>query len=289
MMFLQPAYFFPKTQSYCVLGVLSILFYANPGLLAQSQPSSRTLASAGGGFLGVGVAEINPDRAKVLKTPADALVEITRVEPGTPADGAGIKTGDVVLQFNGQPVESVEQFVHKVRDATPGHRIKIVVIRNGMTQTLTVVLGTRKAREPRAELFPVPGPQSMPGFDNPVLMMPGMGENGQGLALGVEVEALSPQLAEYFGVQNGVLVRSVKKDTPASLAGFRAGDVVVKVDGTRIEHPGDLLAAVHAPRSSKTLTVRIFRDHREMTLSPVFDDKANSEQDENAPRDPDRK
>ena len=92
------------------------------------------------------LAEIDANRAKELKLKEDYGVEITRVEENSPAEKAGVKAGDVVLEYNGQRVEGMEQFGRMVRETPPGREVKLTISRNGATQTLTAVLGSRKFR-----------------------------------------------------------------------------------------------------------------------------------------------
>src|ERR1700677_2219352 len=100
----------------------------------------------GGTYLGVNIAEIEANRAKELRLKEDYGVEITRVEENSPAEKAGVKAGDVVLEYNGQRVEGMEQFGRMVRETPPGREVKLTVSRNGATQTLTATLGSRKGR-----------------------------------------------------------------------------------------------------------------------------------------------
>src|SRR5580704_13758692 len=79
--------------------------------------------------------------------------------------------------------------------------------------------------------------------------------------LGIEAESLNPQLGEYFGVKEGVLVRSVVKGSAAEKAGIRAGDVLVKVDDTKVTTAGEVTGAIHASRSKKTFPIELVRDH----------------------------
>src|ERR1700684_2075028 len=77
---------------------------------------SRFMITPPGSYLGVGIQEITGDRAKALKLPSDTGVEITRVAPDSPAEKAGLKSGDVILQINGIKVESLEQSSKLVRE-----------------------------------------------------------------------------------------------------------------------------------------------------------------------------
>ena len=79
----------------------------------------------GGTYLGVNLAEIDANRAKELKLKEDYGVEITRVEENSPAEKAGVKAGDVVLEYNGQRVEGMEQFGRMVRETPPGREVKL--------------------------------------------------------------------------------------------------------------------------------------------------------------------
>ncbi len=85
--------------------------------------------------------------------------------------------------------------------------------------------------------------------------------------LGIECEALGSQLAAYFGVKEGVLVRSVGKDTAAEKAGMRAGDVIVKVDGEAVSQVQEISSLVRAARGKRTFPIVVVRDKKEVTLT----------------------
>src|ERR1700674_706232 len=102
--------------------IVPIVFMTASLATSQAPPSvSRVAApSASGSFLGVGIQEIDGNRAKELKLPEEAGVEVTRIAPDSPAEKAGIKTGDVVTQYNGQRVEGMDQFSRMVRETPAG-------------------------------------------------------------------------------------------------------------------------------------------------------------------------
>ena len=95
---------------------------------------------------------------------------------------------------------------------------------------------------------------------------------------GLMVENLTPQLGDFFGAKNGkgVLVRSVEKGSRAEQAGFRAGDVIVKVNGESISDSGDFTHAMHG-RKSSTVTVSIIREKKEQNITLTVPERNQSE------------
>jgi len=85
--------------------------------------------------------------------------------------------------------------------------------------------------------------------------------------LGIECESLGSQLAGFFGVKEGVLVRSVAKDSAAEKAGIRAGDVIVKVDSEAVTSAHEITSLVRAARSKHNFQVVVVRDKKEVSLS----------------------
>jgi len=243
-------------------------------------PEPAIFFQSGGTYLGVGVKEITAERAKALKLREEHGVEITMVEPDSPADKAGLKPGDVVLEYNGQRVEGTAQFVRLVRETPPGRTVRLTVFREGSTQTVTATVAERKGRA-----FSFRGPNideevriRIPRIDA-LPDVPRVTMSWRTALLGIEGEPLKDsQLGDYFGVKDGVLVRSVMKDTPAEKAGLKAGDVIVKVDDRKVSEPRDITNALRAARnaSKKTLPVVVIRDRKEETLQVTLEDRPAS-------------
>jgi serine protease Do len=230
-------------------------------LFLHAFPGSRT-------YLGVNVAEVDTDRARELKLKEERGVEIKKVEPGSPAEKAGLKETDVVLEYNGQRIEGTESFIRMVRETPAGRAAKMQVSREGNVQTVTATLAQRKDTLFNAKTFtvppvpPMPPMPPMPSFDVP--------RSVQALRtprVGLETESLSGQLADFFGVKEGVLVRSVDKDSPAEKGGLKAGDVVLKVDGQRVNRPRDVTDELRSSWDKKTVPVVVMRNKKEMTLN----------------------
>ena len=229
------------------------------------------VAAGGGSYLGVNLREIDTDRAKELRLREEAGVEITRIEDDSPAAKAGLKPGDVVLAYNGTRVEGMEQFSRFVRETPPGRDVKLLISRDGNSQTITARIGARKTAP-----FAAGGVSGMPRIELPAIApLPDLPRGimmWRTSALGIEAEPLRGQLADFFGAKEGVLVRSVIKDTAASRAGLKAGDVILKIGESKVASPGEVTSAIHSAKDRKALPIVILRDRREMTVTATIDD-----------------
>jgi len=218
----------------------------------------------GGSYIGVMMQEVDSERAKALKLGEAAGVELTVVEPDGPAEKAGLKVGDVVLRYNGQRVEGNEQFARLVHETLPGREVKLDISRAGTAQSVNVRIAQRKP--PRVEWGQMPGHMDIQMPDMPRAFM-----QLRSSILGVEAESIDGQLAQYFGVKDGVLVRSVSKNSAAEKAGVRAGDVIVKIEDARISTPADIssrLRAIHG----KPVPIVLMRDRKELTVTVTIAD-----------------
>src|ERR1039458_6398268 len=172
-----------------------------PLVAAQSQaPKARSAAvfAQSRSYLGIGVVDVTDERAKVLGLKEPQGVEVTSVSEGSPAFTAGIRQGDVILEYNGQHVEGGEQFVRMVQETPAGRKAAIEVWRNGSKQPVTATIGSRQERP---FVFTIPG-TPFPPFPPEPPMVPDTPHDmlsWRSSALGVETEGLNSQLAEFFG------------------------------------------------------------------------------------------
>ncbi len=232
------------------------------------QPSRSTTfrRAATRGYLGVGVVALTDDRVKALGLKDDHGVEVKRVEEGTAADKAGFKEGDVILEVNGKPFDNVERFIRAIAEQQPGANVDLTVWRNNARQTLTAKLDERSGRQfftfgPNGALPPMPPMPVLP----PNVQDQLNGLRGNSARVGFEGETLTGQLADFFGVKEGVLVRSVTAGTPAEKAGLRAGDVVMKVNGTPVSSPREISGLVRTGRQ-KTSSFTVVRNRKEIQV-----------------------
>lgn len=279
------------------IGVVSLAALAAGALFAQNPPDPPEppnpprerqerrvlIAREGGSYLGIGVADVNAERARELKLAEERGVEVKSVSPDGPAAKAGIKEGDVVLEYNGQRIEGREQLTRMVRETPSGRPVKLLVWRNGAAQTVAATLGTRPrgalitGRDGREWSFEMP---EIPIPPMPPMAMPDMPRSmmsWRSTMLGIESESLTSQLAEYFGVKEGVLVRSVTSNSPADKAGIRAGDVIVKLDGTTVTSPREMSSVIRSLRGTKRMVpVVLMRERKEMTVTVTLEDTGSA-------------
>lgn len=258
----------------------AMILFASASLVAVSglaqpptpppAPAPRILKTAtSGSYIGVMIQEIDSERAKALKLPGEYGVEITRVDADSPAEKAGLKPGDVVMEYNGQRVEGIEEFSRMVRETPAGRDAKLDVIRGGAPQSIAVKVGSRRA--PQAFTFATPAPAALiPRYEVRMPDIPRSFMSWRSSALGVDCEALQGQLADYFGVKEGVLVRSVFKNSAAEKAGIKAGDVITRVDDSHVAAPADISSRIHSLHG-KQFPVVVMRDRKEMTLNVTVD------------------
>lgn len=246
---------------------------APPGSPAPPAPPAgrvQVFSMAGGGsYLGIGVRDVESERVKDLKLKEERGVEITTIEDDSPASRAGLQKADVVLEYNGQRVEGVEQFIRMVRETPAGREAKLTVSRDGRILNLAAKVAERKGFSISKD-----GGRMMPRMAMPEIVIPEMPRPLVAMSsgfLGIEAEGLSGGLADYFGVKSGVLVRSVNKGTPAEKAGLQPGDVIVKVDGQAVGATGEVTKAIRERLDKKTFPLTIIRNKGEMTINVTIE------------------
>jgi serine protease Do len=225
----------------------------------------------GGSYIGVGLQEIDEERARALKLKEVTGVEISRVQDDSPASRAGLQAGDIVLEYDGQRVVGMEEFSRLVRETPVGREVKMRISRAGAERTLTVKVGSRPGPASVYEGIAISTPRvSIPDFPMPDIPRTLM--SWRSATLGVEAEALGGQLAGYFGVKEGVLVRSVMRGSAAEKAGIKAGDVILKVDDRPVAAPGEVSSALRSVRGKKPIEITLMREHKEMTVTATVDE-----------------
>src|SRR6476660_1476597 len=201
-------------------------------------------------YLGVDIADVTTERLSALKLKEEKGVEVTMVDQDAPAGKAGIKEHDVILTMNGTTVESGAQLRRMIHETPAGRIIELGLSREGQPMNVKVQLADK--HKEFAFAGPKPGDMHVnipeiriPDIDIPSINMVVVTSSARS---GLMVENITPQLGEFFGVKNGngVLVRAVEKGSRDEKAGFRAGDVIVKVNAQAVHDTSDFSHAVRS-------------------------------------------
>lgn len=273
--------FAPGTLYAQTTHISQIIEDPNP-LLLHSGPSQ--------GYLGVLVGDIDSDSANKLKLKDVRGAVITLIDHDAPAAQVGLRVNDVLLEVNGQAIEGAEAFGRMMREIPPGRKVTLTISRDGATQTLTVQLVDRKKLD--TDIWnklnngsdissPVTGLGLLGsgGGDAPLpggFHMPFIGSST--LKVGALVEPLTAQMADYLGVQNGLMVKQVARKSQAAASGMKAFDVILKVGTDNIATVSDWDRAMRA-NQGKTVTVTILRDKKQQTLNLLVNTKKTGEVD----------
>ncbi len=276
-----------------LLMLFTIACFASAHALAQrtppvpSTPPSPTITvpvppdapmafsfSADGGYLGISPENIGKENMSEYGLSTPRGVGISSVSQNSPAERAGLKKGDVILQFDNEPVTSSRKLLRLIGEASPEQTVRLTISRNNSEQQVSVTIGKRTdiSRTFRAgtpdlngyfRMNPPNAPQAwgnMPEAYSGLLL-------GNNRRVGVTMTALTKQLADFFGVSGGqgLLVTSISENSPASKAGLRAGDVITEVNGEKVEESGDFIRALNRKAEGEA-TLTIIRDKSQRTI-----------------------
>jgi len=210
------------------------------------------------GWLGVSTQDMTHRLARSMKVTTETGALVNNVVEDSPAEKAGIKEEDIIVEFNAKKIDDADDLIRAVRETKPGTSANIVVMRENEKKTLSATLG-KLPRSERSYSFTVP----------PVPPHPRMRVfHGDGV-LGMSLMELNDQLGEYFGAPEGrgVLVKSVKQNSKAGKAGFKAGDVIIRIGKETIDDVDDVYGALSDYKKGDKAECEIVRKGSRTTLS----------------------
>jgi serine protease Do len=241
------------------------------GVVGQGRTSVFRSDDMRGSRIGVTVQDVEDADAKQPRT--GVIVET--VDTGGPADKAGIKAGDAITEFDGERVRSVRQFSRLVQETPSGRGVAVALSRAGQRVNVNVTtersssddFAYRLLETMRPAMPPVPPAAPMPPTPRATPALPFEGfRYVTGRRLGITLETLDDQLAQYFGVKEGVLVKSVVADSAAQKAGVKAGDVITSVNGRQVYEVSDVNRAIDRTDTTDDFTLDVVRDKKPMSL-----------------------
>ncbi len=260
------------------IGLIVVTAAAIAGVGAVARPVDAQVAPRverapnGFGMLPGSGAEIGVT-VRDLDTREQRGAAIDQVRPGSPAERAGLRVGDVVVDFDGERVRSARQFARLVVETVPGSTVKATVVRAGQRRDVQIT----PEQGPGADAW-IYGPRMRERLDQMFERMPEVLPDFEGLpprhALGATVQQLTPQLGEFFGASHGLLVTAVADGSAAARAGLKAGDVLMTLNGSAVDSRADLLRLLRqldATSGVANVTLGIVRDRKEQTLTATLE------------------
>lgn len=255
---------------------------------AQQSSSSRIISPMifqSGSYLGIETAEITKQNMSKYGLSTVRGVAVEKVVENSPAQQAGVQTGDVIVAVNGEEVSSVRKLMRIISEIAADHQAKLTILRNGSEREIVATLakrppetfegGTFRMGLPMPSIseggvmqFPIP---NLPSSDGEVLVLRG-NEDGMTFLnsrkqIGVAVSPLTKQLASYFGVSEGkgLLITEVAENSAAAKAGLKAGDVITEADGKQVSSLLQLLK-ITAEKQEGEISLTIVRAGKLQTV-----------------------
>ena len=228
--------------------------FAVPAALADR--TSKQLISSGSvtyGWLGVSIQDVSREAAESFGLDPNLKgALIGNITPGAPAARAGLKRGDIVLQFNGQRLEGSSDLTRRVGQTNVGDTVRLEVIAaDGRRRTVPVVIAARPSEQQLALSGEPTTPGAMPGVPATV------GTNSLGITVGPLQPGAKSRL-RLAPTDNGVVILEVDEDSRAAERGIRAGDAILSANGAEVRSAEDLEAAITAARRAGRPSVGLF-------------------------------
>jgi serine protease Do len=192
------------------------------------------------GWLGVSIQEVTEDIAKSFKLEKAEGALVAEVIEDSPAEKSGLERGDIIIGFDGKDIGSPNELQRVVANTPPKKRVKVKVIRDGKTKTLTVKVGAM--------------PDEVPETEKTITT-----------DLGLTVQTLTPELAEQFDWprgEKGVLITNVDSGSAGAEAGLRRGDLIKEINRQAVEDTKQYKRLVGKAKAGESLLFFVKRGSR---------------------------
>jgi C-terminal processing protease CtpA/Prc len=236
---------------------LTLLGLLMLGMMAGSA-WAKVDSKGDGAWMGVYTESVDYQMAERTDLPIEYGALITDVVSNSPAEKAGLKENDIIVAIEGTKITDSDELADAVAKAHPGDKVEVKIYRDGKPMTLAMTLGASSDSEEQIET-----PAIRKAFRSYSL-----NRAGKQSYIGVNLTPLTDQLREYFGVpkDEGVLIGTVEKDSPADHAGLKAGDILIAVDGRKVTSVGDVQSQIHDVKAGDKANLTVVRNKSEMKL-----------------------
>jgi serine protease Do len=253
------------------------------GIACFNVVQAKPTASSDKAWLGVYLQTVDDDLAEGFDLSVKEGAVINDIVRKSPADEAGLEEDDVIIAVNSKEVTDQTDVTRAVRNAKPGDKMTLTIMRGDKKMEITVTLASEPARmasrdrkrEKEIVIQTVPPMPSMPGMPH-APSVPGHPEmrwfssnDDDGGMIGITMAPLTEQLGNFFGVKDGegALITEVLEGATAEKAGVRAGDVIIAVDDDLVSDVGDIVETIGDKDVDDVVKLTIIRDKKQMELS----------------------
>ena len=228
-----------------MIGINTAIVAAGQGIgfsipINQARDVMRQLIAGGRvvrGWLGIAIQDITDELASTFGVKEREGVLVSDVMKGGPAEAAGVRPGDVIVELNGGTIKEVPELQRRVAGVAPGQTARLTVMRDSKPLRLSVKIGEMPADEPS----------------------PAAAQDEEGWGLGVEPLGPEAALRLNLPVTRGLLVTDVAPGGPADRAGLRRGDVIVEAGRTPVADPAALYRALAQLKPGERILVFVHR------------------------------
>jgi len=196
-------------------------------------------------WLGVGIQEITPELAESFGLKSSSGGLISNVFPESPADKAGFRPGDVVVEFDGKKIRDSHELPAMVARAAVGEKVRVKILREGRETELVVKLGEMEQGQKEAMET----------------------TSSKSKELGLAVRDMTPEELNEAGIKLGILVIGVEAGSPADFAGIRRGDILLAVNNVTVAKTSDFRKASQKIKKGKVVRLRVKRDDQTIFLA----------------------
>ncbi len=204
------------------------------GVIKQLKEKGRVVR----GYLGVSIMEITDDHVKLLNLKSKEGALISSVEPGTPAEKAGLKRYDVITKLDGETIKNRTDVRFKVADVEPGKEVELTIIRDGKEKNVRLKV---------AELEPEPETAQKVSPDKD---------------LGITVQEMTPRIASRYGFQTeeGLIITEIKQYSEAQRQGLEKYDIIVEVNRKPVQRVSDLEKEIKNTDAGDPIMLLVIRE-----------------------------
>ncbi len=257
------------TKQAMVVALLAV-FLIGTGAFLSAKGDKKSKEGDGKGFLGINIENLSLEDKDEFGVKFGVLV--TGVSKDEAAFKAGIKKYDVIQYLGGERMRRSVDLIEKVRSHKAGEKLNVKLVREGEKKELTVTLGEAKFLFDRFKFAPDKKEPFYKKYFKKDFKKDFFHEEG-GAYLGVQLQELKNEdFAGYFGVKpgKGVLVMEVKEDGPAAKAGFKAGDVIVKMADEAVSSSKEVIEFLSEKKKGDKIEVQVVRHKKKKTLKPTL-------------------